>query len=236
MSARAVIFDLDGTILDTLDDLTAAIDHALAALGRQVLTRECVRRFVGNGVKKLVSRALGYTDGSEPDSVGFDHAEFDECLRLFTEYYNAHSADKTSVYSGVGELLNALKAEGFMLGVVTNKYDAAAQALKKKFFDCVDIVVGTSDTVKPKPATDGVEKALAVLGAAKTDAVYVGDGETDIATARNAGLTAVAVTWGFRDRALLESLKPDYIIDRPDGLMSVLADLGLLSAAYGGAQ
>lgn len=227
---RAVIFDLDGTLLDTLDDLTAAVNHALGAFGLGVLDRVRVRRYVGNGVPKLIERVLYYvTTGNEPylDNGTFeDRALFNACLAVFTEYYNEHNADLTRPYDGIAEMLCGVKNKGFKAAIVTNKYDGAAQALKSRFFESVDIVVGARDGIRPKPAPDGVYCALEALGVDKTQAVYVGDGETDIATAKNCGMPIIAVAWGFRDRTVLEGLAPDFIIDTPSELNGVLEKLG----------
>lgn len=222
MKVRAVIFDLDGTLLNTLGDLTDAINHALVNVGRAPIDISDVRRFVGNGVPKLVERALAFT------ATGGD-GESDELkaltLERFTEYYDIHNADKTALYDGVGELLEELSARGIKTAVVTNKYDGAAQALKKRLFPTVDYVVGTSESVRPKPSRDGVDKALAELGVSCDRAIYVGDGETDMMTAKNAGLPVVAVTWGFRDRELLAEFEPNWMIDRPDELTDVIAQV-----------
>lgn len=223
---KAVIFDMDGTLLDTLDDLAAAVNHALRSIGRAELPRERVRRFVGNGVKKLVERALFYTERGAAEGEGMPD-KFDECLATFAEYYKTHD-DNTRLYGGVAEMLDALRSRGTKTAVVTNKFDEAAQLLKAKLLPNVDCVVGTTDEIRPKPATDGVDRALEIVGASAAEAVFVGDGETDIATARNAGLPVVAVTWGFRDRELLECLSPDLMIDSPDGLLSALEGDGLL--------
>lgn len=222
---KAVIFDLDGTLLDTLDDLTDAVNHALNALGREGLSRERVRRFVGNGVPKLIERALFYTECGNEESGGERPRSFDECLRLFTRYYDNHNADKTKPYNGIADMINAVKAQGIKTAIVTNKYDGAAQALKSRFFGGIDVAVGTSDDIRPKPATDGVDKAFGMLGVDAARSVYVGDGETDVATARNCGMRVIAVSWGFRDRDVLESLKPDIIIDDPSEIIAALDDL-----------
>ncbi len=213
---KAVIFDLDGTLLNTLDDLTDAINYALENLGRPTLDIAVVRQLVGNGVPKLVERALDRTGGKRGDG--------ERCLELFKEYYGAHGADKTRLYDGVEDALISLKARGIKTAVVTNKYDEAARELKKKFFDCVDFVVGTRDGIRPKPSTDGVEYALKTLDVDPKNAVYVGDGETDIATAKNSRLPVIAVTWGFRDKSLLETLVPDRIIDSPSEIASAVSD------------
>ncbi len=228
MKLKAVIFDLDGTLLNTLDDLTAAVNHALGAFGYGALDISRVRRYVGNGVPKLIERALYYaTTGQDPD---LDNGTFDDrrlmnaCLAVFTEYYDKHNADLTKPYDGVTEMLDAVKRMGLKSAIVTNKYDGAAQELKAKFFGAVDIVIGTRDGIRPKPSPDGVNAALAALGADSSQAVYVGDGETDMMTAINCGMPAIAVTWGFRDRSVLEAFSPKYIVSDPDELLKKIVE------------
>lgn len=216
---KAVIFDLDGTLLNTLDDLTAAVNHALAEKGK--LEVAVVRKLVGNGVPKLISRALNTVAGREADSDDRPDG-FDITLARFTEYYNVHSADMTAPYVGVEKMLADVKALGLRTAIVTNKYDGAAQKLKQRFFGDVDIVVGAMPDIRPKPAPDGTLKAMEMLGVKKEDCVYVGDGETDVATAENCGIPMIAVSWGFRDREQLAALRPDRIIDSPLELAAVI--------------
>lgn len=225
MKIKAVIFDLDGTLLNTLDDLTDATNHALNAVGRNAIGISDVRGFVGNGVPKLIERALRFTAPSAVGTDGTDDGTFAATLEKFTEYYNVHNTDKTKLYDGIAELLAALSARGIKTAVVTNKYDGAAQALKIRFFPTVDFVVGTSENVRPKPARDGVDRALAALGVSADEAVYVGDGETDMLTAKNAGLPAVAVTWGFRDRTVLAGFDPYAMIDEPKALITAIDEM-----------
>ena len=230
MKLKAVVFDLDGTLLDTLDDLTAAVGHALGTFGYAAIEKSRVRRYVGNGVPKLIERALYFAvNGCDPDldSGKFDDRSlFNACLAVFTEYYDKHSADLTKPYDGAVDMIKAVKSRGLKSAIVTNKYDGAAQALKVKFFGDVDIVVGAREGLRNKPAPDGVYKALETLGVGKDSAVYVGDGETDIATARNSGMPVIAVGWGFRDREVLEKLNPDGFIDNPDELMEAIIKCG----------
>lgn len=229
MKLGSVIFDLDGTLLDTLGDLTCAVNHALTTYGMSPFELVRVRRYVGNGVPKLIERALYFaTTGEEPDmeSGEFDdRALFNACLATFTEYYDAHNADLTAPYDGVSEMLDNVKELGLKSAIVTNKYDGAAQALQKRFFGAVDAVVGAMPGIRPKPAPDGVYRALELIGADARQAIYVGDGETDIATAKNCGMPVVAVSWGFRDRDMLATLGPDYIIDAPHELIGVLDEI-----------
>lgn len=224
---KAVIFDLDGTLLDTLDDLTAAVNYALSGFNLGSLDRDTVKRYVGNGVPKLIERALfRATAGEEPDldrGTFSDRGLFNAALAVFTEYYGEHSMDLTAPYDGVCEVISRLKKRGLKTAIVTNKYEAAAKELKDKFFADVDTIVGARDDIRPKPAPDGVYKALEALGVDKRDAVYVGDGETDMKTAKNCGMRVAAVTWGFRDESVLREFNPDYMINKPSELLSLIS-------------
>lgn len=232
-----VIFDLDGTLLNTLDDLAAALDYALGAFGMQSLETERVRRYVGNGVPKLIERALHYlATGRDPDSEGelvCDGRQLNACLAVFTEYYDGHSMDLTAPYAGVSDMLATLSELGISTAIVTNKYDAAAKSLAAEFFPTVNAVVGARRGIATKPAPDGVYKALELLGREKSGAIYVGDGETDMLTAAACGMRVVAVTWGFRDREVLSAFDPDYIVDTPDELCELLTALNIGNADCG---
>lgn len=192
MNKTAVIFDLDGTLLNTLDDLRDALNHTLAAFGRPPRTLDEVRRFVGNGIPNLIERA------TSPD------APIQEMLDVFLPYYQLHNMDKTRPYEGVSEMLDRLKEQGRRMAIVTNKVHAASQALCGRFFPQVDVVVGSQPGLPNKPAPDMVRAAMERLGVGPEEAVYVGDSEVDLATARNTGLDCVCVTWGFRDKEELE--------------------------------
>lgn len=226
MKYGAIIFDLDGTLLDTLDDLTAAVNHAFTAYGLTAFDRDRVRRYVGNGVPKLIERALYYAEtGEEPDMDGgnkVDGGMKNLLLSLFTDYYDAHNADLTKPYRGITDMISEVKALGVKTAIVTNKYDGAAQALKRRFFPAVDLVVGARSGIRPKPAPDGVDFALSALGADRERAVYAGDGETDMLTAKNSGLAAIAVTWGFRDERCLRSFGPTYVVNEPREIVDIL--------------
>ena len=232
MHIDSIIFDLDGTLLDTLDDLTAAVNRALISFSLPPITKERARRYVGNGVPKLIERAVYFaTTGSEPDLDGgnaCDRSLVSACLALFTEYYDKHSQDYTAPYAGVLEMLAAVKDIGLKSAIVTNKYDAAARKLKDIFFPTVDLIIGASKTIRPKPSPDGVHKALELLGSSASRSVYVGDGETDMKTAFGCGMPAVAVTWGFRDESVLREFNPAFIIDSPSELLDALRDGGLI--------
>ena len=233
MKLQAIIFDLDGTLLDTLNDLTVAVNHALGAFGLGCIELSRVRRYVGDGVPKLLERAVYYcTHGADmKDGDECDRSLVSACLATFTEYYDKHNADSTKPYDGVAELLGEVKARGIKTAIVTNKYDGAARELKDRFFGCVDAIVGTREGVRPKPSPDGVNLALELIGADAAHAVFVGDGETDMRTAAACHIPAVDVTWGFRDAAVLEKFSPAVMIDEPKELLPALEKAGLAGEA-----
>ena len=198
----AYIFDLDGTLLDTLGDLAASVNYALRTHGMTGHTIDDVRRFVGNGVRKLMERAI--PDGaSNPD-------------------YMAHSLDTTKPYDGIPETLEALKAKGCHLAVVSNKMMAATQELCRHFFpDTIEVAIGENEAegIRKKPAPDTVIAALRQLGVGQEGAVYVGDSDVDIETARNSGLPCISVLWGFRDRDFLLQHGAKMFISNPSELL-----------------
>lgn len=232
MHIDTIVFDLDGTLLDTLDDLRAAVNHALTAFALAPISKSRVKRFVGNGVPKLIERAVYFASvGMEPDLDGeneVDRSLVSACLALFTEYYDKHSADLTAPYGGVADMLAAVKNRGLKTAIVTNKYDGAARELKDIFFPTVDLIIGAQDGIRPKPAPDGVLKALKTLGSDTEHSVYVGDGETDMRTAGACGMPVVAVTWGFRDAKVLAEFNPNFIINKPSELIDALRVGGLI--------
>ena len=191
------IFDLDGTLLDTLADLAASCNYALRTHGMPEHSIDDVRRFVGNGVRKLMERAI-------PD--GEANPDFEATFATFREYYMHHSLDTTKPYPGIMDTLVELKARGCRLAVVSNKMMAATLELCKHFFpDTIEVAIGENEAegIKKKPAPDTVLAALKQLGVSGEDAVYVGDSDVDLATARNSGLPCISVLWGFRDRDFL---------------------------------
>ncbi len=191
-SFHTAIFDLDGTLLDTLDDLAAAVNHALTAHGYPPRTREEVRLFVGNGVRVLMSRA---TPGGE------NNPEFLQILADFRAYYETHTTCYTRPYPGLKELLATLLTAGVRVAVVSNKFDAAVRTLCDRFFgNLVALTVGEGASLPKKPAPDMLLHAIALLGVPGEGCVYIGDSEVDLQTARNAGLPCISVSWGFRTR------------------------------------
>jgi phosphoglycolate phosphatase len=218
---KLVIFDLDGTILDTLEDLCDATNYALGCFGFGARTLDEVRRFVGNGIGKLIERAV-------PD--GTDEKTTEAVLATFKEYYGEHCEDKTAAYDGVMEMLEELRAAGIKTAVVSNKADFAVQKLCEKYFDGMfDVCVGERSGVPRKPAPDSVYGILNELGVAACDAVYVGDSDVDIATARNAGLDEILVSWGFRGREFLLEHGAKVVVDEPVG---IVARVGLVPKSF----
>lgn len=216
-----VIFDLDGTVLDTLEDLADSVNSALCANGFPTRTLTEIRSFVGNGIKNLILRSLPHeTDGDTADRV----------LTAFRAHYADHCADKTRPYDGIPALLAALKADGFRTAVVSNKTDGAVQRLALQYFPGLfDFVTGEREGVARKPAPDSVNAALSALGAKKENAVYVGDSEVDVLTAQNAGIPAVIVTWGFRDESFLREKGAELIAHDAEELEKLIrnSDFGL---------
>ena len=209
-----VLFDLDGTLLDTLEDILDAANHTLRALGYPERTLAEMRRFVGNGAEMQMRRALG---------ADADEAAVAKALSLYKPYYAAHSQIRTKPYAGVTELMTSLKAEGFRLAVVSNKPDEAARPLVAMHFGTLaDVVMGETAQRRRKPAPDMVNDALAALGADRSRAVYVGDSEVDIETAKNAGLPCISVTWGFRDREQLIEAGASELADTAQELRAAL--------------
>lgn len=191
----AYIFDLDGTLLNTLGDLAASCNFALREHGYSERSLDEVRCFVGNGVRKLIERAL-------PSGVG--ECCVDAVLATFRQYYMEHGIDTTQPYPGIMELLTRLRKRGVRVAVVSNKFCEATQELCRHFFgDLVEVAIGEGRGVRKKPCPDAVIEALRQLGVEKGGAVYVGDSDVDIETARNSGLPCISVLWGFRDREFL---------------------------------
>ena len=213
MRFQTYIFDLDGTLLDTLGDLAASVNYALRTHDMPEHSLDDVRQFVGNGVRKLMERAV-------PD--GADNPLFDEAFATFRRHYMAHSLDTTRPYEGIPETLDALKASGCHLAVVSNKMMAATQALCSHFFpDTIEVAIGEHEAegIRKKPAPDTVVAALKALGVGKEGAVYVGDSEVDIQTARNSGLPCISVLWGFRHRDFLQQDGAETFISVPSELL-----------------
>ena len=206
------IFDLDGTLLSTLNDLAASTNYALRWAGMPERSVEEIRMFVGNGVKLLMERAI-------PD--GINNPKFEETYAKFREHYMEHNLDTTRPYDGIPELLRELKGRGKKLAIVSNKFYAATQELAKYFFpDTIEIAIGERDNIRKKPAPDTVLEALKQLNASKAGAVYIGDSDVDIMTAQNCELPCISVLWGFRDKEFLIKHGGKIFVDKPSEILS----------------
>lgn len=212
MAFQAVIFDLDGTLLNTLDDLADSVNYALQKFHKPLRTEEEVREFVGNGIAKLIERAV---------PSGTDKLEQEKILQTFREYYGQHCQDKTAVYDGILEVLENLKQNKIKIAVVSNKADFAVKKLIPFYFeDLIAIAKGENEAagIRKKPAPDMVHSVLEELGCSKEEAVYVGDSEVDLMTANNAGLSFIGVSWGFKGRPFLEKYGVEKMADEPKEL------------------
>ena len=206
------IFDLDGTLLDTIQDLATSVNYALSQCRMPERTLDEVRRFVGNGVRLLMIRAV-------PD--GEDNPRFQEAFDIFRSHYLEHSLDTTAPYPGIIDMLERLKANGKRMAVVSNKFDTATKELIRHFFgNLIEVAIGENEAagVRKKPAPDTVNEALRQLGVGKEDAVYVGDSDVDLQTARNSGLPCISVLWGFRDREFLLENGATTFVQSPDNI------------------
>ena len=214
MKYKAIIFDLDGTLLDTLTDLAEGTNYALRVNGFPERTIDEIRRFVGNGARKLVERAV-------PD--GQVEAALEQVRQDFNVYYKVHCKDHTGPYPGIMEMLQSLVKAGNMLGVVSNKPDFAVQELIPDYFPGIFASVsGERQGVAKKPAPDLIWEAMKNLGAGSSDAIYVGDSEVDLEAAANAGIPCISVAWGFKGRKFLEEQQAEMIIETPAEIFHIL--------------
>ena len=213
---ETIIFDLDGTLLDTLGDLAASVNYALKAHGMPTHSIDNVRRFVGNGVRLLMERAV-------PD--GAENPKFEEAFATFRQHYMEHSLDTTRPYDGIMDMLQTLRGRGYHTAVVSNKFYAATQELCCHFFaDTIEVAIGEHEAegIRKKPAPDTVNEALRQLGVSREGAVYVGDSDVDIATAKASGMPCISVLWGFRDRQFLIEHGGTTFIHHPSELLTLI--------------
>lgn len=211
---KAVIFDLDGTLLDTLEDLTDSVNEMLFKMSFPERSIDEIRRFVGNGMKKLVERSI-------PEN--FDKSCFDGCYTLFKEAYGRNMNNKTRPYGGIAECLEALKGFGVKTAVVSNKNDDAVKMLcQKTFGDLIGFSQGVAEGIKPKPDPSAVNYTIEKMHLEKEDCIFVGDSDTDILTAKNADLKSIGVLWGFRDKNVLEKAGADFIVKSPEEIINIV--------------
>ena len=210
---RAVIFDLDGTLLNTLGDLASSVNFALLSCGYPERSIDEVRTFIGNGVIMLMHRSVPKGTNAEDEK---------KCFEKFRAHYLEHMEDTTAPYEGVNGLIRALGEKGIGTAVVSNKLDAAVKGLCKKHFPLLTCAFGVTQESERKPSAANVNKALSLLGVKREEALYVGDSEVDVQTAQNAGLDMVGVTWGYRSRELLLSSGAKVLVDRPEEILDLI--------------
>lgn len=211
---KAVIFDLDGTLLDTLEDLTDSVNEMLFKMSFPERSIDEIRQFVGNGMKKLVERSV-------PEN--FDKSRFDECYTLFKEAYGRNMNNKTRPYGGIAECLEALKGLGVKTAVVSNKNDDAVKSLcQNTFGDLIGFSQGVAEGIKPKPDPSAVNYTIEKMHLEKEECIFVGDSDTDILTAKNANLKSIGVLWGFRDKNVLEKAGADFIAESPEEIINIV--------------
>ena len=206
---KLAVFDMDGTILDTLEDLKDSTNFALEKCGYPTRTYDEVRRFVGNGIRKLIERAV-------PEGLTVE--QIDRVHEVFTEHYKVHCADKTKAYDGIKPLLEKLRASGVKTAVVSNK----AELCQEYFDGLFDYAVGEREGIRRKPAPDSVNEALRVLGMSKSEAVYIGDSDVDFETAKNAELPCISVLWGFRDEEFLREKGATLFVHDPAEIYDIV--------------
>ena len=214
MRYNTVIFDLDGTLLNTLDDLRDSLNEVLISKGYAPKSLEEVRRFVGNGVRNLIRMSIPVECNDEVVT---------QVMEEFKDNYKHNMQNKTRPYNGIMELLLDLYRYNYKIAIVSNKYDAAVKELARTYFgNLIPVAIGETSEIKRKPAPDSIYTAVKELGSELSSTVLVGDSETDVRTAKNAGIPCIGVTWGFRCREVLRSEGADYLIDTPKELLTLI--------------
>lgn len=214
MKYELIVFDMDGTILDTLEDLKNSMNHSLKLHNMPERTLDEIRSFVGNGIRRLIELAV--VEGTCSEKI-------DEIHKDFMKHYEVHCADFTRPYNGVNDLIKNLRNRGYKTAVVSNKADAAVQDLCIQYFPGLfDLAIGERPEIAKKPAADMVNLALEQLQVSKENAVYIGDSDVDVATARNSNLDMIAVDWGFRTRKFLMEQGAETIVSNPEEILELV--------------
>lgn len=213
-SKKCVVFDLDGTLLYTLEDLKNSVNFALRESGFKERSLDEIREFVGNGIEILMRKSV-------PDNISEE--TFKTCFESFKHHYKIHSEDNTKEYDGITDVLKTLKKDGYLIAVVSNKADFAVKTLCNKYFQgLLNVAFGERDGIKRKPCPDSVNEVIKFLDVSKDNCFYVGDSEVDVKTAHNAEIKCIACTWGFRSKSVLENENPEYIIDSPEEILRIV--------------
>ena len=212
---KIILFDLDGTLMDTLQDITDSVNFAMEQMGYPLKSTEEVRLAVGNGVVKLIENLL-------PEESEETRAKL---LDVFRPYYALHAMDKSGPYKGLPEVLKKLESNGYLCGIVSNKPDEATSGIGKRFFPSFSLALGQREDIPRKPDAAPVEYALNVLGGTKEECIYVGDSEVDVLTARNAGVPCIGVTWGFRDEEVLIRAGAVHLAHTPEELYERIREI-----------
>ena len=211
---KLVIFDLDGTLLYTLEDLMKSVNFTLDLFGYETRTLDEISSFVGNGVQHLLRQTL---------PADISEEKFNQCFACFKDHYSEHSCDKTHPYEGIEEVLSVLKNRGVKIGIVSNKFQSAAEDVCKHYFDGLyDAVVGESEMCKRKPAPDGINMICEQFGVEKDDAIFFGDSEVDVKTGENAGVYCVSVLWGYRDKEFLARNGAKLFVSNPLDIVDMI--------------
>ena len=213
---NTVVFDMDGTVLNTIDDLATSVNYAMEKFGFPQRTVEDYRRAVGNGIRRAIE--LTVPEGTSQEVI-------DEMVPVFKEHYDEHCLDKTRPYDGIIELMKELKKRGYKMAIVSNKIDSAVKELNQRFFsEAIEVAIGEKPGVNRKPAPDMVWDALKELGSTQEESIYIGDSEVDFATANNSNLPCISVLWGFRDKDLLEEIGAQVFAEKPSDVLEILTN------------
>ncbi|MBQ3075648.1 MAG: HAD family hydrolase [Clostridia bacterium] len=212
---KVILFDLDGTLMNTLQDITDSVNFAMEKTGYPARSAAEVRLAVGNGVVKLIENLL-------PDE---SEEQREKILEIFRPYYALHAMDKSAPYDGLPSVLNRLQKNGYVCGIVSNKPDEATRGIGKRFFPTFPLALGQREDIPRKPDAAPIEFALHALGGTKDECIYVGDSEVDVKTAKNAGVPCIAVTWGFRDESVLLDAGASHLAHTPEELYEQIVKL-----------
>ena len=214
LTNKTVIFDLDGTLLYTLEDLKDSVNFALSKFNYPQKNLEEIKNFVGNGVKVLMELSI---------PQGKNNENFDECLAIFKTHYAQNMYNKTKPYDGIIEMLENLQNLGFKTAVVSNKFDLATKELCKKYFaEKIEIAIGESENIRKKPAPDSIFKVMEILNSNKNSTYFVGDSEVDIQTAQNANLKCISVTWGYKNEEFLLKNGAKFLANSPQEILKII--------------